>query len=703
MEMVSGEQATNFNKIIKRKSQFLRGLAFLMLGVEPVKKRLISILFIIIFLSTVNIHAEDNADSGNGNTNNALKGKGFYRGSEYMYKVSIYVGLSDDTDMYDNISSFKKIGDQSTYIKPSTFTLPKTVYGTPNNKIDYIQGVNLSPITINEVITGNVPLIPITNGGNIDSVKLYFGDTRTLIGIIDDIAEKMGTTREGLVRNIQFTINGKTGLYPPQEILPVKTNGKYQNKVAWLIVYEPVIITYTKPNSSGYRQPIAFTATEYALSQKQGYFNWFWGETGQYVAGMTHSDLPNSIVLEESWVGIPVTKPLKDGVYWSDERIIKGGGIGMRMLEANGVDVVPNDTTYDYTYRVNTDVITSVVIEAANGDITPDTRHKQVDTRKSAYTNPSDGKAYVTIKANGQSTKMPVVIPDGDSQYAFLKWRTPSKPCEVTVNISLSGNSSARLKDGGRSTSFKVKIEDLSENIPPDPRPTDTMSNFKIPQPPNEADKKTAQWGIYSAVWDSDYNWHENWKRRFVGYSTKTNADGSTTRVRKYKWFDEGWWEDFGHWNYTYTRYSASINAGMNLKPDTHNPTAKESYGKYTIASGYGVDVEVNTGITTNAPLSHYTTTQNVVTYFPEFNYNTYWRLLEKTGSKTFEFKENIYSTFNSRTHFTPLPYPDGQYEVYAKIIDCWTPDGMLRVNLSDKVSIEGNVFTDWHIAPDLP
>lgn len=83
-------------------------LAFLMLGVEPVKKRLISILLICILLVTANIYAEDNADSGNGNTNNALKGKGFYRSSEYMYKVSIYVGLSDNTDMNDNIGSFNK-------------------------------------------------------------------------------------------------------------------------------------------------------------------------------------------------------------------------------------------------------------------------------------------------------------------------------------------------------------------------------------------------------------------------------------------------------------------------------------------------------------------------------------------------------------------------------------------------------------------
>ncbi len=208
---------------------------------------------------------------------------------------------------------------------------------------------------------------------------------------------------------------------------------------------------------------------------------------------------------------------------------------------------------YDYTYRVNTDVITSVMVRAASGDITPDTRHKEKDTRKSAYTNPSDGKAYVTIT------------------------------------------------------------------------------------------------------------------------------------------------------DYTYTRYTASIQADIELKPDVHNPTAKENYGEYIIASGYGVDIKVEAGITTNAPSGHYTTAQNVVTYFPEFHYDNYWRLLDKTGGRIFEFKENSYSTFNSRTHFTPLPYPDGAYEVYSKVIDCWTPDGMLRVNLNDVVTIDGSVYDDWHVAPDLP
>lgn len=667
-------------------------------------KKFIVFLILACILIPIIVYAEDNANSGSGNTNNALAGKGFYRGSEYMYKVSVYVGQSDKADMNDNISKFRMVGNNPVFIKPSSFTLPSDLKTSSYSKIDYSCGRGLNNVDFISVtyIEDSPPPIPITNGGNLDSVKSYFGDTKTLMGLIDAFATQKGTTRQGLISNIKFTINGITDYYPPEEILPIKINGQYQNKVAWLIVYEPVIITYMKPNSDGHRQPIAFTATEYALSQKLGYFNWFWGSTGQYVAGMTHSDLPNSVVLEESWVGVPVTTPLSDGVHWSDDRIIKGGGVGMRMLEANGVDIVSNDTTYDYTYRVNTDVITSVRVRATKGDITPDTRHTEIDTRKSAYTNPDDGKAYITITANGQSTTMPVVLPNGDSQYAWLKWHTPSTPQDVEVKVNISGNTSAELESGGRSVTFKVKVEDLSENIPPDPRPTDTMTNFQIPNMPNESDKKTAEWGVYSAVWDADYQWHEDWKRYHSGCYTRTNSDGSTTRVHRYKWVDEGYWEDYGEWDYTYIMYSASINTDMDLVPDSHNPTAKEHYGEYTIASGYGVNIEINAGITTNAPSSHYTLAQNVVTYFPEFNYDTYWRLLEKTGLTRFEFKENLYSTFNSRTHFTPLAYPDGKYGVYAKVIDCFTPDGMLRVNLSDRVTIEGNLYLDWHVAPDI-
>lgn len=42
-------------------------------------------------------------------------------------------------------------------------------------------------------------------------------------------------------------------------------------------------------------------------------------------------------------------------------------------------------------------------------------------------------------------------------------------------------------------------------------------------------------------------------------------------------------------------------------------------------------------------------------------------------------------------------------YTPYTWLIDSWTPAGMLSMNLSDSVSIRGNLWMDWHIAPQDP
>ena len=92
------------------------------------------------------------------------------------------------------------------------------------------------------------------------------------------------------------------------------------------------------------------------------------------------------------------------------------------------------------------------------------------------------------------------------------------------------------------------------------------------------------------------------------------------------------------------------------------------------------------------------------VSYVPEFNYESFWRLLDRisisSSSSRLEFQKNEYSTYNRRTHFTPIWYPDGSYTVNTWVIDCWTPAGMLSVNLTDSLNIRGNLWDDWHIAP---
>lgn len=105
----------------------------------------------------------------------------------------------------------------------------------------------------------------------------------------------------------------------------------------------------------------------------------------------------------------------------------------------------------------------------------------------------------------------------------------------------------------------------------------------------------------------------------------------------------------------------------------------------------------------TSAPSSHYTYGQTAVSYFPEFAYGTYWRLLDRTSSgqtAKFQFAENIYSTYGRRAHFSPVWFPDGSYTVNTYVLDMWTPAGMLCANISDSVFISGSLYDDWHIAP---
>lgn len=109
-------------------------------------------------------------------------------------------------------------------------------------------------------------------------------------------------------------------------------------------------------------------------------------------------------------------------------------------------------------------------------------------------------------------------------------------------------------------------------------------------------------------------------------------------------WEDEGEYVDEGWWEFSLDRYSASLSATMDLTTDAKSPTATAT----TIKSGYGVNISVNASASTGQS-SATTPPQTAVSYFPEFYYKTYWRLLDRTRSgyhAGFEFRNN---------HFPPI------------------------------------------------
>lgn len=409
--------------------------------------------------------------------------------------------------------------------------------------------------------------------------------------------------------------------------------GKYK------LFLEP--IAYFKHNGIMY----AMTAHEAAL-----YDNQAGGPLRRTMTSLTHKNLPLAMYLEYSDLGFAAYSGATNKTC-SNDTIIAYLGMGIVRFEEQPPEQ-PEPTDYDYEYRIDTDVITPVTLYAGS-EINP------------------DGPATVTFTIKGSTYRMSnIVIPEGDSQLAWVKWHTPSEPQDITITVRTNRGTLSQ-------TIIKAKVVDLSGNDPPDPKATDTAGNWRPSSVPSREEKSYAAWSVWWAQWHPYWVWHST-----------GDDDGY--------WVDEGWYDFFRD------NYSASMTATTRIEPDEKVPTAAGD----TMKSGYGVSNTVTATVSTSAPMSHYTYGQTAVSHFPEFNYMTYWRLLDRlTSGKTvrFQFAKNIYSTYKQRVHFSPVWFPDGSYTVNTHVMDIWTPAGMLCANLTDSVTISGSLYDDWHIAPGNP
>lgn len=385
----------------------------------------------------------------------------------------------------------------------------------------------------------------------------------------------------------------------------------------------------------------AMTATEAALFDQQ-----LGGGLRSKMASLSHKNLPLAIFLETPDLGYPAWSGSTTTAA-SDTDIISSLGLGIvRFSEAEPPEV----TTIDYEYRVNTEVITSVTVRGGQSD--------------------PDNPVTVKFLIGGQTyTVSSVYYPDGDSQLVWVRWTTPSTPQTITIRVSVSGGG---LASQGTIT---AKIVDISGHDPPDPEADDRIDSYTTPSVPDNTQKTSASWGVWRPWWHAHWVWHGD--------------------------DEDGYWEDEGWWDFDWISYSASLSASMSIAPDEKDPTAS---GK-TLKSGYGINQTTTAHVSTNQS-SAVTDAQTAITYFPEFQFQTYWRLLDQTQSgynAKFEFAANKYSTYKRRTHFTPIWMPDGSYALYTYLEDCWTPAGMLSINLTDTVAIQGSLWSDWHIAPVKP
>lgn len=389
----------------------------------------------------------------------------------------------------------------------------------------------------------------------------------------------------------------------------------------------------------------ATTATEAALLDEQN-----GGLLRKRMVSLSHKNLPLAMFLETADLGYPAWSGSTTSAA-SNANIKSSLGLGIVRFK-DAPTQPPTVDAYDYIYRVNTEVITSVRVSGGQSD--------------------PDNPTRVSFNIGGKNYDVGnVYYPDGDSQLAWVRWTTPDTAQDMVINVSVSGPGST-VK-----TTINAKIVDLDKNPPPNPVADDRNDGFHIPNLPIAEQDSSAQWGVWRPWWQEYWVWHSG------------DED------------DSGYWCDHGWWEFDFDRYEAYLRSISRIKTDEKNPTASGSVMK----SGYGVNMEITTEVYTSQS-SATTGTQTAVAYFSEFNFETYWRLMDRTKdgySAEFQFKKNPYSTYKRRTHFTPIWYPDGAYSVYTELMDCWTPDGMLSQNESQSLTVRGNLWQDWHAGPLKP
>ena len=598
-------------------------------------------------------------------------------------------------------------------------SLPATAHATGNGNMDAGGGGMGQGTSENKWTPGNdgvrITVIDTESGATVSTPVDFSNQTQngTVLhfGKVSKLQYQNGTS-------LQLQAGGSYSCIQPASPMPTIVSSTGRNSIeaikryfcseyACMMVAEAAGMDYDTMISGRYKlmvEPIAYfthngqyycmTATEAALyDQLSG------GALRRTMTSLTHKNLALSMFLEDDDLGIGAWGGSTTGTQ-SNTDIINSLGVGIVWFnEPPSPDDPGGDSPGggialpDSDYRVDTDVITAVTL-STDTDLTPD--------------NP----ATVTFHILGTDYQVNnIVIPKDDCQLVWVKWHTPTTPQDVSITVTV--NRGTLSKD-----TITARIVDLSERIPPDPLATDTYPGYSVPQLPANPQKLSANWGVWSCRWIPDWQWHPDWKwhedmqwqpnmqwhetectedcpRRCEGGHGEWKDDGEWRDDGR--WVDEGEWKDDGEWEYSYTGYYASLSGSMTLLPDDIVPTANGRDMK----SGYGVKTEVRASLSTNAPSGHYTTPQTALSTFPEFQYRTYLRLLQRVSgghNVKFTFRPNEFSTYGRNVHFTPVWLPDNtDYRIYTQVWDTWTPDGMLSVNVSDYTTIHQSVFDDWY------
>ena len=293
-------------------------------------------------------------------------------------------------------------------------------------------------------------------------------------------------------------------------------------------------------------------------------------------------------------------------------------------------------------YRENTDVVSSFwLVNISGSNYTPSTGAKVV---------------YGVYNQSGQiiaGENQPFIVPNNDKNLSFFKWNVPDGYAGKTVTIK------AHILEGSHQYNHIERRYEIA-----------SFDNCKTP--------------------DTDYK-----EKAPNGFTVPTVPNSTTTNAR--------WWQ-WVYQNGTYVKKEFAVTNTINnvMASAPNSPTAYTQNGLLHLKSGYGFECSyTNTMKTVNG----YDSTsagksiapQYFYALFPEYNYGygaTKCRSFTTvSGKKVFVSAPNM-----DRQHFTPIYYPNGDYQFQIVLSDCWTPAGMITTRKTVPIKINGNMYDDWYV-----
>lgn len=346
---------------------------------------------------------------------------------------------------------------------------------------------------------------------------------------------------------------------------------------------------------------------------------------------------------------------------------------------------------------------------------------------------------------------------------ASFEWKTPEKPCTVTIRaefLDANGNPEPvigttktdgsretllddnLLQSGRYATDFTCRISGEIETnyLNDDTVPPDSVSIISV-KPSSSA--STTDWDLYNVNRDI----YDNYASLFgenANSCTIANPLGFEA-VESLSWTDYSAQKGAdGSYHVTATPRTASVtfsnDEGATYSDGTPRAIRTDLNGLYApyaekIGSGYGIGFDITASLPSDPEANGYkrsvtvngqeyvssevTEFNNGIVLFPEYNYEKYYGKL--VGIETddpmrteymLEANENsyYYKTLDddddessqdkrSRVHFTPVWYPDGEYEIAVCLFDLWTPVGELRYQKKYSVTISGSVYDTWYVS----